>query len=84
MERQAQGGGTAESLLDPVGGVGLGVREGEKVKQDGAGGGFLEIGREGGGEVAELEAGVTFVFGIGGEELEAGAAGKGTGGGHAG
>ncbi len=79
VERETEGSGAAESALDPVEGGGVGVGEREEIKEEGSGGGLLEVGTERGGEVAEF--GLVFVFEarVGREEGEVGTAGEGAG-----
>ena len=84
LEREAERGGLAESLLDPVVGGLLSVGKGKEVEKEGAGGGFLEVGGEGVGEVAESSLVFVFKNWVGGEKLEMAATDEGAGGGHAG
>ena len=89
--------GTGEDVeVGEVGGWGEGCFEGEggvgewgeglffPSEEDGVGGGEFEVGREGACEIEEFVAEENFVVGVGGEDLELGAAGEGSCGGDAG
>jgi hypothetical protein len=84
VERKTERSGLAEGLFDPVKGRAMGVGKSEEIEEEGAGGGFLEVGAERGREVTEFVLVPAFEERVGREERELRAAGEGAGGGETG
>ena len=83
-DREAKRNGLAERLFDPVERGGESVGQREKIEEEGAGIGFLEIGSKGGDVCAQGVLVEALKGGVGGKKGELRAAGEGSRGGQAG